>query len=176
MNKNFISATDFFKNKPKEEAPDLHYVLTNYKRKGLTGDIIDLYITKRVPYDLKVVAFLDADVVAKLTKLMEESRQENISLIKKFLPLKKTTKVEFKLYYYGNAIKVSFQENTNPEFLTIEELKMLGPQQIVLFEANPFCTTKEEYQLLYILTLDTLIITKENKIKHPWILSIIQEP
>lgn len=181
MQQQYKSASDFYNNKkpPPAEKGERNYVLTNYKRKNVKGDdILALYTEYRIPFDLDVVKLLDDTALYdKLKSLMEESAKENNALIEKLLPLKKemTTQVVFSDAPFNDAIKVSYINNINPEFLTIDELKVLGPQDAVFFEANPLCVTDKEYQLLYILSSDILIISKEHISRREWILEILQK-
>jgi hypothetical protein len=164
MNKVYYkSALDFLNNKEHTDV-DLVYVLTNFKRKGYPGtvNLIDLYKTKRIPFDLNILKLTD-----KFKELQKVILEDKIIVN----PYIKNTQVLFGKYDYEGMIKVTYVENPN-NWLTINELSMIDDRSVVLFEANSYITTKEEYQLIYILTKDILIITNDDNRKE-WIISIL---
>jgi hypothetical protein len=168
----YTKALDFTNKGTVVSSPDLIWLLTNYKRKGFSGDIIKLYIEKRLPFDLDVVK-LGGNLLPydKLKKLMEDNEKENAEFIKKFLPHHRVN-VKFNYSPQDTTIKVSSRGDYN--VLSIDEVKVLGPQSTICFYANPYITTKEEYQLIYILCTDLLIINKEAVNREEWVMQQLQ--
>jgi hypothetical protein len=130
-----------------------------------------------IPRDIKQGYDCDADTIDVIHYMANKSKYRDVLFYSGGMPLpgmlsyevsrlsivpqvKEVEFVEFLVYYPEPHVWVSSTTNT------LEEVKLLRAEarpDILIYEASPYITTKQEYQLAYVLCRKKLIIIKDTK-------------
>lgn len=180
----YTTALNFFvgeEEKEETKQEDIIYILTNFKRKG-TSKTLSLFkkkdfatLVKTVPFDIEMVQLIPRSFIgyADLLRLVSGAEKDAPSS-----PIQKKNVLFFESMFEASsfrpATKATFLENlfSDPAFKTLKEVQAMEEKpETLIFEANPYMTTAEEYKLAHISCKTNLIIIKDQGRKE-WIVGL----